>query len=231
MKKVEDATHLAELMVETGERMGKQMVALITDMDQPLGRAVGNALEVEECLQVLGGQGPEDLCELCLELSAWMFFLGGAVHSVAEGKDRAHQIICSGQALDRFRQMTEMQGGDVRVIDDPTRLPQARYQSDCFGSASGYVSAIQCEQVGAASVVLGGGRERKEDSVDPAVGIRLHKKVGDRVIAGESLCTIRYNSEARFFEAKKLMDDSYKIAGQPPATRAMIQGVIQGEKS
>jgi pyrimidine-nucleoside phosphorylase len=231
MKKVEDAAHLAELMVETGERMGKQMVALITDMDQPLGRAVGNSLEVEECLQVLGGQGPEDLRELCLELSAWMFYLGGTVSSVPQGKDRAHEIIVSGQALDRFRQMTGMQGGDVRVIDDPTRLPQARYHSDCVSSASGYVSSIQCEQVGAASVVLGGGRERKEDSVDPAVGIFLHKKVGDRVIAGESLCTIHYNSEGRLLSAKRLMDESYKIAGQPPAKRVMIQSVIQGEKS
>jgi pyrimidine-nucleoside phosphorylase len=231
MKKLEDAAHLAELMVETGERMGKQMVALITDMDQPLGHAVGNSLEVEECLQVLHAQGPEDLRELCLELSAWMFYLGGTVSSVPQGRDRAHQIISSGQALDRFRQMTEMQGGDIRVIDDPTRLPQARYHSDCVSSASGYVSAIQCEQVGAASVALGGGRERKEDSVDPAVGISLHKKVGDRVIAGESLCTIHYNSEARLLPAKRLMDDSYKIAGQPPAKRAMIQSVIQGEKS
>jgi thymidine phosphorylase len=160
-----------------------------------------------------------------------MFYLGGTVSSVPQGRDRAHQIISSGQALDRFRQMTEMQGGDVRVIDDPTRLPQARYHSDCVSSASGYVSAIQCEQVGAASVALGGGRERKEDSVDPAVGIFLHKKVGDRVIAGESLCTIHYNSDARLLPAKRLMDNSYKIAGQPPAKRAMIQSVIQGEKS
>jgi pyrimidine-nucleoside phosphorylase len=231
MKEVNDAAHLAELMVETGERMGKKMVALITDMDQPLGRAVGNSLEVEECIQILRGEGPKDLRELCLELSAWMFYLGGVVSSIAEGKAQANSIIESGQALEKFCQMTAMQGGDVAVLDDPKRLPQAQHRSDVFSPASGYVAAIECERVGTASVVLGGGRERKEDSVDPAVGIVLHKKVGDKVIAGEPLCTIYYNSESRLPPAKKLLDDSYRIADVPPAKRLMIHRVIQGEKN
>jgi pyrimidine-nucleoside phosphorylase len=231
MKELEDATHLAGLMVETGEKMGKKMVALITDMDQPLGHAVGNSLEVEECLQLLRGGGPADLHELCLELAAWMFYLGGAASTIPLGRDQAEGIISSGRALDKFRQMTGMQGGDVRVIDDPSCLPHSHHRGDCLSSESGYVAAIQCEQVGAASVALGGGRERKEDSVDPAVGIVLHKKVGDSVAAGEPLCTIHYNSEARFVPARRLMEASYQIASASPAKRPMIHRVVKGEKN
>src|SRR5581483_1567264 len=231
MKQVDDAAHLAELMVETGERMGKKMVALITDMDQPLGQAVGNSLEVEECIQILRGEGPEDLRELCLELSAWMFYLGGVSASIPQGREKAEQIIRSGQALEKFREMTAMQGGDVGVIDNPKRLPQARFRTDVLSPAAGYVATIQCEQVGTASVVLGGGRERKEDSVDPAVGIVLHKKIGDKVVGGEPLCTIHYNFEARLASAKQLLEASYQIADAPPAKRPMVHRVIQGEKN
>src|SRR5271154_6162023 len=171
MKKEEDAVFLAELMVETGERMGKQMVALITDMNQPLGRMVGNALEVQECIEVLHGGGPADLRDLCFELAAWMFFLGGASKTVAEGKQLSAQIIASGKAFERFRQMVELQGGDISVIDDPSRLPSADHRVEVPSPQAGYVTAIANEQVGTACVILGGGRERKEDSVDPAVGI------------------------------------------------------------
>ena len=127
MKSEKDAAFLAELMVETGERMGKQVVALITDMDQPLGNMIGNALEVVECVEVLRGKGPEDLRELCLELAGWMLHLGGVSKTVAEGKQQSAQLISSGKALERFRQMVELQGGDPRVIDDTKRLPQAQH--------------------------------------------------------------------------------------------------------
>jgi pyrimidine-nucleoside phosphorylase len=217
MKKEEDAAFLAELMVETGERMGKKMVALITDMDQPLGLRVGNALEVDEVLHVLRGEGPEDVRKLCLELSAWMFHLGGLAATINQGKQIAQQLISSGQALEKFRQMVTLQGGDASVIDDPRRLPQANNTLDVASSRSGYVKAIQCESVGTACVILGGGRERKEDSVDPAVGLVLHKKVSDRVAAGEPLCTIHYNSEPLAARAKKLVEESYEIADAPPA--------------
>ena len=199
-------------MVETGERMGKRMAALITNMDQPLGRMVGNAMEVEECIEVLHGGGPADLRELCLHLAAWMFFVGGAAKTVAEGKQRAHELIASGQAFDRFRQMVELQGGDVSAIDDPSRLPSADCRVDVPSPSAGYVSAIQCEHVGTACVILGGGREKKEDSVDPAVGIVVHKKIGDKVSAGEALCTIHCHSEAQAARARKLLAESYTIA-------------------
>src|SRR5712692_3089892 len=227
MKKEEDAAFLAELMVETGERMGKKMAALITDMDQPLGLRVGNSLEVEEVLQVLRGGGPEDLRELCRELAAWMFHLGGLAATITQGKHTAEQLIVSGQALEKFRQMVTLQGGDASVIDNPGRLPKPRHTLDVVSPKSGYVKAIQCESVGTACVILGGGREKKEDSVDPAVGFVLHKKVSDRVTADELLCTIHYNSQALADRAKKLVEESYEIADAPPAhPRLLVHRVI-----
>jgi pyrimidine-nucleoside phosphorylase len=216
MKKEEDAVFLAELMVETGERMGKQMVALITDMNQPLGHMVGNALEVQECIEILHGGGPEDLRELCLHLAAWMFFVGGATKTVVDGKQRAEEMIASGKAFERFRHMVELQSGDISVIDDPTRLPSAEHRVDVSAGQAGYVTAIACEQVGTACVILGGGRERKEDSVDPSVGIVVHKKIGDKVSAGEALCTIHCHSDQQAAPAKKLLEESYQIAVDPP---------------
>ncbi|MGA8068051.1 MAG: thymidine phosphorylase, partial [Terriglobales bacterium] len=231
MKKEEDAVFLAELMVETGERMGKQMVALITDMNQPLGHMVGNALEVQECIEVLHGSGPEDLRELCLDLAAWMFFLGGASKTVSQGKQRAEEIIASGKAFERFRQMVELQGGDIRVIDDPARLPSTGHTVDVPSPQAGYVTGILCEQVGTACVILGGGRERKEDSVDPAVGIVVHKKIGGKVAAGEPLCTIHCHSDAQATRAKTLLQDSYQIAAAPPAHKKSIihRAIYKGE--
>ena len=231
MKKEEDAVFLAELMVETGERMGKQVVALITDMDQPLGLTAGNSLEVVEVLDVLRGKGPQDLRDLCLELAAWMFLLGGAAASIAQGKQKAEELIKSGQALDKFREMVRLQGGDVRVVDDPIYLPQAKHKLDVSGPATGLVTAIACEAVGTACVILGGGREKKEDSVDPAVGVVLHKKVGDRITRGEPLCTIHYNAESRAARAKQLLLQSYTIADAPSTEkRPLVHRVIQGSK-
>jgi pyrimidine-nucleoside phosphorylase len=229
MKSENDAVFLAELMVETGERMGKKMVALITDMDQPLGDKIGNALEVVEVLEVLRGAGPEDLRTLCQELAGWMLHLGGAAANVAEGRRQSAQLISSGKALEKFRQMVEMQGGDPRAIDDVKRLPQARHTMDFLSSRAGYLASVQCEQVGTACVVLGGGRERKEDQVDPAVGIVLHKKVGDSTAAGEPLATIHYNSETRAAAAKRLLANSFVIDDAPPSDkRPLIHRVIGG---
>jgi pyrimidine-nucleoside phosphorylase/thymidine phosphorylase len=211
MKKEKDAAYLAQLMVETGEQMGKKVAALLTDMDQPLGLKIGNSLEVEECMEVLRGGGPEDLRELCLELAGWMFFLGGVSKTVEEGKLTAGHTIRSGEALARFRRMVELQGGDPRSVDEPGRLPQARERMEVPSLRGGVVQAIQCEQVGTACVLLGGGRERKEDAVDPAVGIVLHKKAGDAVRAGESLCTVFYNSSQRAERARALLESSYQI--------------------
>jgi pyrimidine-nucleoside phosphorylase len=233
MKSEADAAFLAELMVETGEQMGKQVVALITDMDQPLGNRIGNALEVVEAVEVLGGGGPQDLRQLCLELAGWMLHLGGVSDTVADGRKQAEKLIASGKAREKFRHMVELQGGDPRTIDEPNRLPQARHTMILSSPKDGYLASLQCEELGTACVLLGGGRERKEDSVDPAVGIVLHKKVGDTVSAGEPLATIHYNAEARAAHAKQLLEQSYGIADSPArGNRPLIHRVIgqPGEK-
>jgi thymidine phosphorylase len=156
-----------------------------------------------------------------------MFYLGGATKTVAEGKQLAAEMIASGKAFDRFRQMVELQGGDISAIEDPSRLPSADHRVDVPSPSAGFVSAIQCEHVGTACVVLGGGREKKEDSIDPAVGIVVHKKIGDAVIAGEALCTIRCHSDAQAARAKELIDGSYTISATPPAHRpSLIHRVI-----
>ncbi|HVJ06330.1 MAG TPA: thymidine phosphorylase [Candidatus Saccharimonadales bacterium] len=231
MKNPQDSEFLADLMVETGERMGKKMVALITDMDQPLGRYIGNALEVVECVEILRGEfaGSEDLVELTLELCGWMFYLGGRTADKDKGRSLALEIIRSGRGLERFRELVSEQGGDVRIVDDLGLLPRAAHREDILSPSSGFVSAMECERMGIAGVILGGGRFKKEDTVDPAVGIVLHKKVGDPVSAGESLCTVHYNSAERFAEAMPVITAAYSIAGQKLEPRPLVQKVIQGK--
>jgi len=230
MKTEKDAAFLAELMVETGERMCKRVVALITDMDQPLGNYIGNALEVAECIEVLRGGGPDDLRRLCVELSAWMLLLGGRVATLEEGARVVEGHLTGGRALEKFRIMVRLQGGEERVADDPGRLPQARNRSELLSPASGHVAVMDCEKFGVASCVLGGGREKKEDTVDPAVGIILHKKTGDSVKSGEPLCTLHYNSGTRLDEARGLLAAGYQIApGAAPEglrDRKLVRRVI-----
>lgn len=228
MKKNEDAEYLAGLMVETGKRMGKRMVALITDMDQPLGRTAGNAMEIAECVDVLGGGGPADLRDLSLELSGWMFFLGERSPSVADGRKLAQEMITSGRARDKFRQIVQQQGGDARIVDEPGRLPQASGLLDVTATSAGFVAAIECERLGIACGVLGGGREKKEDSIDPAVGIEFHCRLGDRVASGARLATLHYNSKTRLEEARQLVESSYRIGSAAPPPRPLIHKVIGG---
>jgi pyrimidine-nucleoside phosphorylase len=233
MKSEKDAVFLAELMVDTGERMGKKVIALITDMDQPLGNMIGNALEVVEAIDVLRAGGPEDLRELCLHLAGWMLHVGGVSKTVAEGKQQSEELISSGKALEKFRRMLELQGGDPRVIDNQKLLPHARHTVQVVSSKGGFLTAMQCEQIGTACVILGGGRERKEDSVDPSVGIVLHKKVGDPVASGEPVATIYYNSNERLDRARQMIAAACVIADEAPSTkRPLIHRVIQksGEK-
>src|SRR5713101_6850446 len=227
LKKEEDSIRLAEVMVETGKRMGKKVVALITDMNQPLGRMAGHSNEVIESVEVLKGGGPADLRELSLDLSAWMFYLGERTPSVEEGRRLAETMIATGQALEKLRQGIRLQGGDEGVIDEQQRLPQARFHADVPSSNSGYITATNCEQFGTALATLGGGRERKEDKIDHAVGLEFHKRIGEYVENGEKLVTIHYNSDAKLAEAKTLIAGSYVIGQSAPSEkRPLIRRVI-----
>jgi pyrimidine-nucleoside phosphorylase len=231
MKSEEDAVFLAELMVETGQRLGKRVVAVITSMDQPLGRAVGNALEVAECIEVLDGKGPADLRELCLVLAAWMFLIGRRVATLEEGKRLAESLIASGKASEKFREMIRLQGGNDAVFENPGLLPRARHEVDIASPSSGIVTAMMVEQIGTAGVLLGGGREKKEDAVDPAVGIIVHKRLGDTVFAGEALCTVHYNSTERLERARPLILQSYTIGTKASAQARPLVGRVIGSET
>ena len=226
MKKQKDAEHLARLMVTTGTRMGTKVVALITSMEQPLGRKIGNALEVEESVEVLHGKGPADVRELCRELSARMFVVAGRTKTVAQGRALAEEMIASGRARDTFREVIRLQGGDPRIVDDPSLLPRARHATDIKARRAGYVTRMRCEQVGVAAMMLGGGREKTEDAVDPAAGIVLEKKTGDRVKAGETLCTMHYNEEARREGARELLESSFEIGAKAPRPSPLVRKII-----
>src|SRR5947209_3261952 len=226
MKKEEDSVQLAEVMVDTGKRMGKKVVALITDMDEPLGRMAGHSNEVFESVEVLKGRGPADLRDLSLELSAWMFYLGERTKSVEEGRHLAERMVATGQALEKFREGIRLQGGDERVVDAPERLPQARFRAEVVSSVSGFITATNCEQFGTALAMLGGGREKKEDKIDHAVGLEFHKRIGDRVEKNERLVTIHYNSDAKLAEANSLIASSYAVSENAPREKRPLVRLI-----
>src|SRR5271154_2000401 len=227
MKREEDAVQLAEVMVETGKRMGKKIVALITDMEQPLGRAAGHSSEIAECIDPLTARAPADVRELSLELSAWMFYLGERTNSLDEGRRLAETMITTGQAREKFRQGIRLQGGHERVIDEPQLMPRARMHSVVSSTTSGFVTGTDCEQFGIALAILGGGREKKEDQIDHAVGLEFHKRIGDPVEKNEPLATIHYNSDARLAEARSLIAASYKIGESAPREkRPLIRRIL-----
>ena len=228
MAKEEDAIRLAEIMVDTARRMGKKCVALLTGMDQPLGRMAGHANEVIESVDVLKGGGPADLRELSVELSAWMFFLGERTTSVEEGRALAEEMIASGKAVERFRQCIRLQGGDPRVVDDRSLLPAAKHHLDVGSPKPGYITAMRSRDFGVALAILEGGRAKKEDRIDPAVGLEFHRRIGDRVKAGEKLVTIHYNSEARLAEAQKLIEDSFVFGEHEPPMPPIVRQIIGG---
>jgi pyrimidine-nucleoside phosphorylase len=230
MKREEDAVRLAEIMVDTGKRMGKKVVALITDMDQPLGRAAGHSSEIIECIEVLNGQGPADLRDLSIEISAWMFYLGERTKSLEEGRRLAETMIANGQAREKFKQGVKLQGGDERVIEEPQRLPKSGSRVDVVSENDGYITGTNCEHFGTALAMLGGGREKKEDAIDPGVSLEFHKRIGDPVKKGVTLATIHYNAEAKLAEAKSMIAASYLIAPEPPRNKPQLIRRIIGEQ-
>lgn len=211
MKTIEDAEALAHAMVSIGNNVGRNTMAIISDMSQPLGNAIGNALEVKEAIETLKGQGPKDLTELVMTLGSQMVVVGGKAKDLEEAQALLEKAIEDGSALESFRTFLENQDGDGSVVDDVSKLPQARFQIDLLSQKSGTVTEIIANEIGVASMMLGAGRQTKEDDIDLSVGIVLHKKVGDSVDEGEALLTIHSNRE-QINDVKEKLNQSITIS-------------------
>lgn len=196
MKDLDSARKLAKTMVEIGNNVNRKTMAVISNMDQPLGYAVGNALEVKEAIDTLKGQGPEDLYDLCLTLGSQMVVLANKAKTIDEARQMLEESIRSGKALEKFKTFVAAQGGDPSVIDDPSKLPSAKFTFEVPAKEDGYVSKIVAESIGTAAMLLGAGRATKESTIDLSVGLVLRKKIGDKVEKGESLVTIHSNTES-----------------------------------
>lgn len=224
MKTQEDAEELAHAMVRIGNHVGRKTIAIISDMSQPLGFAIGNALEVKEAIETLQGKGPKDLTELVLTLGSLMVILAGKAKTSEEAKEMLLDAIHSGKALAKFKEFLANQGGDASIVDDLTKLPQAKYKIELPAKQSGYISRMVADEIGVASMILGAGRATKEDVIDLAVGLVLHKKVGDKVEEGESILTI-YSNRENVEDVKQKLYDNIFIADTATAP-TLIHTVI-----
>jgi pyrimidine-nucleoside phosphorylase/thymidine phosphorylase len=226
MKKQVDARRLAQAMVGIGRRLDIRVQALITDMNQPLGFAIGNALEVMEVSQTLQKAGPADLTRLSLELAARMIHLGKKAETLDEARKIAEDKLMDGSAFQKFRQVVEAQGGNAQALDRFDLLPNATGMREVLTPRAGFVSAIMAEDIGRASQMMGAGRIRKEDAIDPAVGVILEVKVGEKVDAGSVLCRLYYTNEEGLEEAAELVEDAFRISGSRPEERELILEVV-----
>lgn len=211
MKKEEDSFALAREMVRIGNGAGRKTIAVVSDMDQPLGCAVGNALEVKEALDTLQGHGPADFTQLCMTLGTQMLLAGGVADEEEAARDMLQEAISSGKALDKFAEFIEAQGGSREDVYHPERLPQAAIQEEVIAPCDGVITHIRCDEIGMVSLILGGGRETKESKVDLSVGLILYKKCGDHVRKGEPLAILHANSREKLEEAKKRFLEAYRI--------------------
>lgn len=229
MKKEEDAFALANEMVKIGNGAKRKTVAVVSDMDQPLGLAVGNSLEVIEAIQTLYGKGPSDLLELCVILGTYMLIGTGKADNEEEARRMLLQTIDNKSALDKFAQFVKAQGGDDSYVYDTDKFPKARYIEEINADDlhSGYIAHIESDEIGIVSLILGGGRETKESVIDPQVGIVLHKKVGDYTNVGESLATIYANDLDKLAVAKKRFLSAYRFSHEVVARKAFIKGIVK----
>ena len=227
MKTEADSRRLAESLVAIGNANGVRTEAIITDMDAPLGRAIGNANEVVECIEAMKGNGPADLMEVTMALIVPLLMLGKVADNIADATERAEQAISSGAALDRFRRIIEVQGGDPRVVDDVSRLPHVDDHHEVKAARSGYLVRMDAGLVGRACVALGAGRDRVEDPVDPAVGIVVNARPSDRVAAGDTLLDVSYRDTDRLDRALELIGRAIVIGDEPPVPRPLIVGEVR----
>ncbi len=228
MKTLDGSIELAKAMTAIGEHNGRRVAALITDMDTPLGYAVGNSLEVSESMEVLKGRGPEDLKEVCLQLAANMLYLAQK-GDLQQCRSMAEEAIRSGKAFEVCKQMFAAQGGDTSVLDDCSKFHKAAYSKQVFAPQDGYVLSTDTEKIGIASVLLGAGRQTKDDIIDFAAGLILHKKVGDHVKAGEPLATLYAEDETRFAQAEKMFLSAYCFSDVPVNKPALVLARVTKE--
>ncbi|HDR8114073.1 TPA: pyrimidine-nucleoside phosphorylase [Bacillus cereus] len=225
MKTDEDAKRLAEAMVRIGNNVGRNTMAVISDMSQPLGEAIGNALEVQEAIDTLQGKGPKDLEELCLTLGSQMVYLAGQASSLEDAREKLIEVMNNGKALESFKTFLSAQGGDASVVDDPSKLPQAQFKIEVEAKEDGYVSEIVADEIGTAAMLLGAGRATKESEIDLAVGLMLRKKVGDGVKQGESLVTIYANRE-NVEDVKAKIYENMKISKEHVDAPTLVHGIV-----
>ncbi|MBX4146045.1 pyrimidine-nucleoside phosphorylase [Paenibacillus lautus] len=216
MKTVEDAKELAHAMVSIGNNVGRKTMAVISDMSQPLGAAIGNSLEVQEAIDALRGEGPKDLEELCLALGRQMVYLAQKADSLEDAEEKLREVIRNGKALEKFKEFIQNQGGDPSVVDHPDRLPKAQYLIELPAQRDGVVAELVADEIGTAAMLLGAGRATKESEIDLAVGLMLNKKVGDAVKKGDSLVTIHANRE-NVDDVKQKLYESIRIADHADA--------------
>lgn len=225
MKTVEEAEKLAHAMVKIGNQLGRRTIAILSDMSQPLGYAVGNALEVKEAIEVLKGNGPEDVKELCLTLGSQMVYLSGKAQTLKEARTKVENVLANGKALEVFKTFIASQGGNPSIVDDPTLLPQAKFQVEIPATESGYVEKIIANEIGVAAMILGAGRATKDSEIDLSVGIVINKKVGDYVEKGEPLATIHSNRE-NINEIKERIYSNIFISNQKVEAPSLIKGIV-----
>ncbi|MEX1030944.1 MAG: pyrimidine-nucleoside phosphorylase [Paenibacillaceae bacterium] len=228
MKTMDDSIELAKAMVAIGSEVGRETIAIISSMDQPLGLAIGNTLEVKEAIETLSGQGPEDLRELCLVLGAYMLLLGQKADSYEAAREQLDQLIDNGQALHKFKELIEAQGGRTDVIAQPTLLPQAAHCTLVSSDHDGWIASIEAEEIGKAAMMLGAGRETKESQIDLSAGIVLRGKVGDKVKAGETLLELHYNDDHRSVveDVIEQVKAAYSFAASPTNPPPLIYAVV-----
>ena len=221
MKSRKKACELARVMVNIGKNDGRKMLALVTDMDQPLGRAVGNSLEVIEAIDTLKGNGPADFTKLCVELSANMLALAG-FGDYKDCRKKVLSVIKDGSALKKFRDMVEGQGGDPSWIDDTSYFPKAKFSHDILSDEDGYIHSVNAEEYGIACLILGAGRNKKEDEIDPSAGMLINKKRGDYVKKGEVIATLYSSVVSDFSVAEKRVKGATFFSAEKPKTRPLI---------
>lgn len=229
MKDLESSFGLAREMVDIGTSTGKRTVAVVTDMDQPLGLAVGNILEVKEAIMTLRDQGPADLRELCLCLGSQMLVLGEKAHDLQQARGMLVEKLSSGKALSKFREFIESQGGDPSFVDDPSKFPYPEIVKELRSPQSGHVSSIMAEEVGRAALLLGAGRETRESGIDLRVGITISRKVGDHVKAGDPLAILYAPSEKKWKEAADLLLSAYHFSSVKATSPALIRGIVTAD--